>query len=255
MNRETVRLGLVHAGLLAGSAAAPVAAFRRRDGSPGRVDQQVMTLASSPADVLHSGPPADPDLPLVVQVSRLDRRKDMTGVMVAFTERVAPHCDAQLLLAGPAVTEVVDDPEGAQVFDECVGGVAGVAACDPPPGSPGVPADAGSRGEGRVGECAATPCGGHHPKEPRAGFRVDRRGSDEEAPAGGGQRRRRDRRPARRRGTGFAGRGPTRFWTGSRPRCGGCWTIECSPPGAVDRRTSGRISTSWPTVISRSRAG
>jgi len=59
-------------------------------------------------------------VPLVVQVSRWDRRKDMTGVMVAFTELVAPHCDAQLLLAGPAVTGVADDPEGAQVFDECV---------------------------------------------------------------------------------------------------------------------------------------
>ena len=113
MDPQIVRLALVHAGLLAGPPeSAPVAAFRRRDGSPGRVDRH--------ADVLHSGPPADPDVPLVVQVSRWDRMKDMTGVMVAFTEQVAPHCDAQLLLAGPAVTGVADDPEGAQVLDECV---------------------------------------------------------------------------------------------------------------------------------------
>ena len=113
MDPQIVRLALVHAGLLAGPPEpAPVAAFRRRDGSPGRVDRH--------ADVLHSGPPADPDVPLVVQVSRWDRMKDMTGVMIAFTEQVAPHCDAQLLLAGPAVTGVADDPEGAQVLDECV---------------------------------------------------------------------------------------------------------------------------------------
>ena len=80
---QIVRQALVHAGLLVvPPEPAPVGAFCRRDGSPGRVDRH--------ADVLHSGPPPAPEVPLVVQVSRWDRMKDMTGVMVAFTEQVAP---------------------------------------------------------------------------------------------------------------------------------------------------------------------
>ena len=32
-------------------------------------------------DIVRAGPPPDPDVPLVVQVSRWDRLKDMTGVL------------------------------------------------------------------------------------------------------------------------------------------------------------------------------
>lgn len=57
---------------------------------------------------------------LVVQVSRWDRLKDMPGVMLGFARLPAAQADAHLLLVGPAVSGVTDDPEGAQVFAECL---------------------------------------------------------------------------------------------------------------------------------------
>jgi trehalose synthase len=57
---------------------------------------------------------------MVVQVSRWDRLKDMQGVMEGFGQSVLDHSDAHLVLAGPSVDDVVDDPEGAEVFAECV---------------------------------------------------------------------------------------------------------------------------------------
>ena len=60
-------------------------------------------------DVLQTSPPAPADAPLVVQVSRWDRMKDMAGVMAGFGHHVDPSLGAHLLLCGPAVTSVADD--------------------------------------------------------------------------------------------------------------------------------------------------
>jgi trehalose synthase len=68
------------------------------------------------ADVIREGAAPAPEVPLVVQVSRWDRMKGMTGVLQAFVEHVPPP--AHLVLAGPAVDGVDDDPEGAQVWAE-----------------------------------------------------------------------------------------------------------------------------------------
>ena len=89
----------------------PSVRFTRRDGSPGRIERRV--------DVVETGPPAPADVPLVVQVSRWDRMKDMAGVMSGFVQHVDPSLGAHLLLCGPAVTGVADDPEAAEVLDEC----------------------------------------------------------------------------------------------------------------------------------------
>ena len=70
-----------------------------------------------PATVVREGPPPDPRTPLVVQVSRWDPMKDMVGVMEGFVRHVRPG-DAQLVLAGPAVDGVDDDPEGGKVWRE-----------------------------------------------------------------------------------------------------------------------------------------
>jgi trehalose synthase len=59
-----------------------------------------------------------PETQLVVQVSRWDRLKDPVGVVRGFHAGVTAHCDAHLLLAGPSVAEVADDPEGAEVLAE-----------------------------------------------------------------------------------------------------------------------------------------
>jgi len=57
---------------------------------------------------------------LVVQVSRWDHLKDPVGVIRGFADHVAPYVDAHLIVAGPAVDAVADDPEGRQVLEESV---------------------------------------------------------------------------------------------------------------------------------------
>src|ERR1039457_5420707 len=61
-----------------------------------------------------------PGDPVVVQVSRWDRLKDMAGVMSGFASHVLPDGNAYLLLVGPSMSGVADDPEGAVVFAECL---------------------------------------------------------------------------------------------------------------------------------------
>jgi trehalose synthase len=86
--------------------------FTRRDGTAGVVRRHTELLAG------FAPPPGD--APLVVQVSRWDRLKDMPGVLAAFAEHVAPvRADVQLMLAGPDVSGVSDDPEGAEVLAAC----------------------------------------------------------------------------------------------------------------------------------------
>jgi trehalose synthase len=111
ISQRNVRLILGYTGLLAGDGGAPAVPFTRRDGSPGRINRRV--------DVLQTGPPPPDDAPLVVQVSRWDWMKDMAGVMEGFAEHVDHGLGAHLLLCGPAVTGVADDPEAAEVLEEC----------------------------------------------------------------------------------------------------------------------------------------
>jgi trehalose synthase len=83
--------------------------FLRQDGSVARVVHQ--------ADVIEVAPIRH-DTPLVLQVSRWDRLKDPLGVMHGFVNHVMSSRAAHLILAGPAVTGVSDDPEGLAVFTE-----------------------------------------------------------------------------------------------------------------------------------------
>jgi trehalose synthase len=69
---------------------------------------------------VQGAPPPPPDTRLVVQVSRWDRLKDMAGVMAGFARLPAEARDAHLMLVGPSVAGVSDDPEGAEVLAECV---------------------------------------------------------------------------------------------------------------------------------------
>jgi trehalose synthase len=109
MSPADVEAVLHYVGLLAGEPPPEVAAFTLEDGSIGRINRHV--------DVLQTGPPPPANVPLVVQVSRWDPLKDMAGVMTAFAEHVAGP--AHLLLAGPVVTGVADDPEGAATLEHC----------------------------------------------------------------------------------------------------------------------------------------
>lgn len=86
--------------------------YSRYDGSTARVDHV--------ADIVRGGAPPPPDAPLLTQVSRWDPLKDMTGVMQAFAADIPCGGEAHLVLAGPNVTGVADDPEGADVLTACV---------------------------------------------------------------------------------------------------------------------------------------
>ncbi|HEX9066573.1 MAG TPA: hypothetical protein VF843_15805, partial [Streptosporangiaceae bacterium] len=114
LDDATVRGILTRIGVLDGSAAADgTGTFRRRDGGTGQV--------SRPAEITGDGRPGPGDQ-VVVQISRWDRLKDMTGVMQGFADLVASGASdgAYLVLAGPAVAGVSDDPEGAAVFADCM---------------------------------------------------------------------------------------------------------------------------------------
>jgi trehalose synthase len=86
--------------------------FERRDGSSGTVRHH--------AGIIAGGVPPPYDARLVLQVSRWDRLKDMAGVLTAFVAMAADGPDdAHLVLAGPDVSAVTDDPEGSAVFAGC----------------------------------------------------------------------------------------------------------------------------------------
>lgn len=109
---DTVRAILVHAGLLEGPPGPGAPVFLREDGSPARVDRQ--------ADVLRHGRAPRWDTPLIVQVSRWDTLKDPFGVMKGFELLLEGNLarGADLILAGPNVSAVADDPEGFGVLDQ-----------------------------------------------------------------------------------------------------------------------------------------
>jgi trehalose synthase len=85
------------------------AVFERLDGSVGTVERVARLTEEAPLGL---------DTPLVAQVSRWDRLKDPIGVLEGFVEHVDPANEPHLILAGPDVTAVADDPEGAAVFEE-----------------------------------------------------------------------------------------------------------------------------------------
>jgi len=57
--------------------------------------------------------------PVILQVSRWDPLKDMTGVLIAFAESALPR-RAHLVLCGPSPADVADDPEAAGVLSEII---------------------------------------------------------------------------------------------------------------------------------------
>jgi len=88
-------------------------AFARRDGSTGtmRVHNNLVVAG----DIVPG------DVRVVVQVSRWDRLKDMSGVLTGFADSLSRlPSDVHLMLVGPDVLGVSDDPEGVEVLFECV---------------------------------------------------------------------------------------------------------------------------------------
>jgi trehalose synthase len=111
LDPDEVAAVLGRAGLVDSGDGLPPVRFTRRDGSVGAV---------RPHTDLMPGPPVPTAARLVVQVSRWDVLKDMGGVLSAFAQHVVPSTsDVHLVLAGPDVSGVTDDPEGAQVLAAC----------------------------------------------------------------------------------------------------------------------------------------
>ncbi len=111
LDTDVVRAILVRMGVLDGAAPTVPARFVRRNG-----DADVVARS---ATVIGEGLPGPGDA-VLAQVSRWDRLKDMAGVMRGFADHVAPGCEGYLMLAGPSVKDVSDDPEGAAVYAECL---------------------------------------------------------------------------------------------------------------------------------------
>ncbi len=106
-----VRAILVRAGIVEGPPGPAAATYRRSDGSPGRVDRA--------ADIVRLGRAPAMEAPMVLQVSRWDPLKDHAGVMAAFARLPGDTLgNAHLVLAGPSVTSVDDDPEAPEVIAE-----------------------------------------------------------------------------------------------------------------------------------------
>jgi trehalose synthase len=115
MEPERVRAILRQTGLLAVSDPVEKAAeaeplFQRSNGSEARVERR--------CEVVGEGRLPSRGDRLVVQVSRWDRLKDPAGVMHGFAAVLEAGHDAWLILAGPSLDSVTDDPDGAAVLAE-----------------------------------------------------------------------------------------------------------------------------------------
>jgi trehalose synthase len=84
------------------------------------VGRSASSMGRMLGSVWSSGSSLSPSTPLVVQVSRWDRLKDMGGVLEAFSTSVLVRHEAHLALVGPEVDRVADDPEGSVVLAECL---------------------------------------------------------------------------------------------------------------------------------------
>ena len=115
MDEATARAILSEVGLIDAPPSPGTPIFLRDDGSIGCADQ--------PAEVVRLGRAPSWDTPLVTQVSRWDRMKDPLGVLQGFARIITPDVPGgpQLVLAGPNVRALADDPEGADVFAEVEG--------------------------------------------------------------------------------------------------------------------------------------
>jgi len=96
---------LATAGLRRGRSGQP--SFQRLDGRTGQVRRRATLLETRPLERADR---------YVLQVSRWDSLKDPIGVIEGFAAHVVPYSDAHLIYAGPDVSAVADDPEGAEVY-------------------------------------------------------------------------------------------------------------------------------------------
>ena len=198
-----VRAILRRTGLLAADGddgAAP--AFERPDESRGLVERH--------CEIVAGGDLPGPGVPLVVQVSRWDRLKDPVGVLRGFAEVESDGHGAYLVLAGPSLGAVTDDPDSAAVLTEVA------------EEWHRLPAEIRSRvllaclpmddldENAAIVNALQRQATDRRAEEPQGGLRPDRHRGDVEGPAGDRDGDRRDRGPDRRRGQRRAAEEPAR---------------------------------------------
>lgn len=110
LSEETIRSILMQVGLIDGSRQEGSVSFAGAGGSARTVRR--------PAQIVCEGPAPSWETPLIVQVSRWDPLKDPLGVIEGFRLLLegGRAGAAELVLAGPDVTAVSDDPEGQLVL-------------------------------------------------------------------------------------------------------------------------------------------
>ena len=96
-------------GVIPGASPNGEVTFERQDGSTSPIIHR--------ADIAEDQP-IPSHARLVAQVSRWDRLKDPLGVLEGFRRGVPVDESVHLALVGPSVAEVVDDPEGHEVYVE-----------------------------------------------------------------------------------------------------------------------------------------
>lgn len=114
LSTATARAMLRRAGIIGGDDDGTPASFVREDGSVGEVRAR--------ATVVRESAPPDADTPLIVQVSRWDPLKDPLGIIRGYVDLLAgtEPVRADLLLAGPDVGSVADDPEAPAVLRQAI---------------------------------------------------------------------------------------------------------------------------------------
>ncbi|MGI9568579.1 MAG: glycosyltransferase, partial [Desulfobulbia bacterium] len=113
LDLNTIQSILTYTGLICGPLPmSPNLQFKKTDGSTGRIDRH--------ADIIRCGSPPHPDTPLITQISRWDRLKDAKGLILGYKDwlNVSSSSNAELILAGPSVHGVADDPAAPVVFKE-----------------------------------------------------------------------------------------------------------------------------------------
>jgi trehalose synthase len=116
---EQTKAILARSGIIADGDLSAHATFTRGDGTPGRVDRRATLVEDRELT---------PNDRLITQISRWDRLKDPLGVLNGFADCVSGIEGVHLLLAGPSVEAVADDPEGATVLREVERARAGLPA-------------------------------------------------------------------------------------------------------------------------------
>ncbi|HEV1997940.1 MAG TPA: glycosyltransferase, partial [Candidatus Dormibacteraeota bacterium] len=111
MDETSARAILLAAGLVGGGDEPHEPVFFRQDGTSATIEHRAQMLETEPTHVTDR---------VILQVSRWDSLKDPIGVIRGFAEHVAPHSDAHLIYAGPAVEAVSDDPEGKEVLEQAI---------------------------------------------------------------------------------------------------------------------------------------